>query len=75
MIFKLNAIVGTNYQYQRSDFQRSSGELLAPFIETVSGASASVTTGYGLDQFNLSGYFGQAYARLQESRFYHRCCT
>ena len=23
--FKLNAIAGTNYQYQRSDFQRSSG--------------------------------------------------
>ena len=58
--FKLNAIVGTNYQYQRSDFLRSSGELLAPFIETVSGASTAVTTGYGLDQFNLSGYFGQA---------------
>lgn len=58
--FKLNAIVGTNYQYQRADFQRSSGELLAPFIETVSGASASIATSYGLDQFNLSGYFAQA---------------
>jgi TonB-linked SusC/RagA family outer membrane protein len=57
--FKLNAIVGTNYQYQRADFQRSSGELLAPNIETVSGASTAIATGYGLDQFDLSGYFGQ----------------
>ena len=57
--FKLNAIVGTNYQYQRSDFQRSSGELLAPFIETVSGASTAIATNYALDQFDLFGYFGQ----------------
>lgn len=57
--FKINAIVGTNYQYQRADFQRSSGELLAPNIETVSGASTAIATGYGLDQFDLSGYFGQ----------------
>lgn len=56
---KLNAIVGTNYQYQRVDFQRSNGELLAPFIETVSGASTAISTGYGLDQFDLFGYFGQ----------------
>ena len=57
--FKLNAIAGTNYQYQRSDFQRSSGELLAPYIETVSGASTAIATGYALDQFDLFGYFGQ----------------
>jgi hypothetical protein len=57
--FKLNAIVGTNYQYQRADFQRSNGELLAPFIETVSGASTAIATNYALDQFDLSGYFGQ----------------
>jgi TonB-linked SusC/RagA family outer membrane protein len=57
--FKLNAIVGTNYQYQRSDFQRSSGELLAPYIETVSGASTAIATNYSLDQFDLFGYFGQ----------------
>lgn len=57
---KLNAVAGTNYQYQRADFQRSSGEGLAPFIETVSGAtSTTVTAGYGLDQFNLSGVFVQ----------------
>lgn len=57
--FKMNAIVGTSYQYQRADFQRSSGELLAPNIGTVSGASTAIATGYGLDQFDLSGYFGQ----------------
>ena len=57
--FKLNAIAGTNYQYQRSDFQRSSGELLAPYIETVSGASTAIATDYALDQFDLFGYFGQ----------------
>jgi TonB-linked SusC/RagA family outer membrane protein len=57
--FKLNAIAGTSYQYQRADFQRSSGELLAPYIETVSGASTTVATAYGLDRFDLSGYFGQ----------------
>ncbi len=56
---KLNAVAGTSYQYQRADYQRSSGELLAPYIETVSGASATIATGYGLDQFDLSGYFGQ----------------
>jgi TonB-linked SusC/RagA family outer membrane protein len=57
---KLNAIVGTNYQYQRTDFQQSSGQLLAPFIETVSGASSTIATGYGLDQFSVAGVFGQA---------------
>ncbi len=57
--FKLSAIVGTNYQYQRTDFQQSSGQLLAPFIETVSGAASTIATGYGLDQFSLNGYFAQ----------------
>jgi TonB-linked SusC/RagA family outer membrane protein len=58
--FKLNAIIGTNYQYQRSDFQSATGEGLAPFIETVSGAtSTTVRAGYGLDQYSLSGYFAQ----------------
>ena len=58
---KFNAVVGTNYQYQKADFSRASGENLAPFIETVSGASSTtVSAGYGLDQFSLSGIFGQA---------------
>ena len=59
--FKLALTAGYNYQYQKVDFSRSSGENLAPFIETVSGAaSTTVSAGYGLDQFNLSGVFGQA---------------
>lgn len=58
---KLNAIVGTNYQYQRSELQGSSGQGLAPYIETVSGAtSTTVVANYGLDQFNLGGVFAQA---------------
>jgi TonB-linked SusC/RagA family outer membrane protein len=58
---KLSVIGGTNYQYQKADFSRASGENLAPFIETVSGASSTtVSAGYGLDQFNLSGVFAQA---------------
>jgi TonB-linked SusC/RagA family outer membrane protein len=67
---KLNAIVGYNYQYQKSDFQRVSGESLAPFIETVSGAaSTTVLAGYGLDQFNLIGYFGQLTAGYKNLAF------
>jgi len=58
---KLNAIVGTNYQYQRSEFQQAQGQTLAPFITTISGASSTtVVANYGLDQFSLNGYFGQA---------------
>lgn len=58
---KMSVIGGTNYQYQKADFSRASGENLAPFIETVSGASSTtVSAGYGLDQFNLSGVFAQA---------------
>ena len=58
---KVNVIAGTNYQFQRADFQRTSGEGLAPFIETVSGAtSTTVTAGYALDRYSLNGYFGQA---------------
>ncbi len=59
--FKLNAVAGTNYQYRRSDFSRSSGENLIPFIETVNGAaSTTIGAGYGVGQFSLSGIFGQA---------------
>jgi len=58
--FKLNAIVGANYQYQRAEYQLATGQTLAPFIETVSGASTNITASYSLDQYNLRGYFGQA---------------
>ena len=58
---KMNLVAGGNYQYQQTDFTRASGEGLAPFIETVSGAaSTTVTAGYGLSRFVVSGVFGQA---------------
>lgn len=58
---KLNLIGGTSYQFLKSDFIRTSGENLAPFIETINGAaSTTVTSGFGLDRFYLFGYFGQA---------------
>jgi TonB-linked SusC/RagA family outer membrane protein len=57
----LTATAGLNYQFQRSDFTRASGQNLTPFIETVSGASSTtVTAGYGLDRFAVSGQFVQA---------------
>ncbi|GAB4027182.1 SusC/RagA family TonB-linked outer membrane protein [Spirosoma koreense] len=59
--FKLNAVAGYNYQYFRSDYSTSQGQNLAPFIETVRGASSTtVLADYSLDRFNLSGYFLQA---------------
>lgn len=58
---KMNLIAGGNYQSSKVEFARASGENLAPFIETVSGAaSTTVTAGFGVDQYNLSGFFGQA---------------
>jgi TonB-linked SusC/RagA family outer membrane protein len=58
---KLNLIAGTSYQSSKVEFSRASGENIAPFISTVSGASStSVTAGFASDQFNLSGIFGQA---------------
>ncbi len=57
---KLNAIAGMSYQYSRADFNRASGQNLAPFIETVSGAaSTTVGAGSGLDRFDLFGMFAQ----------------
>ncbi|MBA4850806.1 SusC/RagA family TonB-linked outer membrane protein [Emticicia sp. BO119] len=59
--FTMSLIAGGNYQSSKVEFARASGENLAPFIETVSGAaSTTVTAGFGLDQYNLSGVFGQA---------------
>lgn len=55
---KMNLLAGYSYQYGRSDFTRASGERLAPFIETLNGG-AVVTAGYGIDQYDLSGLFGQ----------------
>jgi TonB-linked SusC/RagA family outer membrane protein len=55
----LKLIGGTNYQYQRSDLSRSSGELLSPFIETVSGAATTVLGGYDINRSYLNGEFVQ----------------
>lgn len=67
---KLNLIAGGNYQSSKVEFTRSSGENLAPFIETVSGAaSTTVTSGFGLDEFNLSGIFGQATVGIKNLLF------
>jgi TonB-linked SusC/RagA family outer membrane protein len=56
---KLTLLAGFSYQFSRSDYTRASGENLAPFVESLSGG-AIVSAGYGLDRYNLSGYFGQA---------------
>lgn len=58
---KMTLLAGFNYQFNQQDFSRNEGQNLAPFIETVSGAaSTTFQLGYGLDRYNLSGYFGQA---------------
>ena len=57
---KLNLLAGYNFQYQQTEFSRGSGEGLAPFIETVSGTSTNIGAGFGVDRFDISGYFGQA---------------
>ena len=56
---KLNLLAGYSYQYGKSDFNRASGQNLAPFIESLNGGSI-ITAGSGLDQYFLSGIFGQA---------------
>ncbi|WP_084299587.1 SusC/RagA family TonB-linked outer membrane protein [Dyadobacter tibetensis] len=56
---KMNLMAGTSYQFSSSNLLRGSGETLAPFIETLNGGS-TVTAGYGLDRYNLSGQFAQA---------------
>jgi len=59
--FKLNLLAGYSYQLQRSDYTATQGQNLAPFITTVSGASSTtVTSAYNLNQFDLSGFYGQA---------------
>lgn len=65
---KLNALAGFSYQFSRTDFTRGSGENLAPFIESLSGGSA-ISAGYGLDRYNLSGYFGQASLAFKNMAF------
>ncbi|MCC3157542.1 SusC/RagA family TonB-linked outer membrane protein [Hymenobacter sp. 15J16-1T3B] len=58
--FKLSLLAGYSYQYSRQEITRTQGQNLAPFIATVSGASSTtVTAGYDLDQFDLSGAYVQ----------------
>ncbi|GAA4374653.1 SusC/RagA family TonB-linked outer membrane protein [Hymenobacter koreensis] len=59
--FKLTLLAGYSYQYLRGELVRTQGQSQAPFITTVSGsASNTVASVYELDQFDLSGIFGQA---------------
>ncbi len=57
--FKLNLTAGYNYQYSQQEYTTSQGQNLAPFIETISGATNTVIINYAPDRFNLSGYYGQ----------------
>ncbi len=50
---------GFNYQYSRSEALLASGETLLPNISTINGATTTLRSGYGLDQYSLSGYFLQ----------------
>ena len=58
---KLNLLAGYSYQFSQQDYNTAQGQNLAPFVETVSGASSTtITANYFLDRFDLSGYYGQA---------------
>lgn len=59
--FKVTLLAGYSYQYLRGELVRTQGQNLAPFITTVSGAASNtVASSADLDQFDLSGIFGQA---------------
>jgi len=58
---KVTVLAGYSYQYLRGELVRTQGQNQAPFISTVSGSgSTTVASSYGLEQFDLSGVFGQA---------------
>ena len=58
---KVTVLAGYSYQYLRGELVRTQGQNQAPFISTVSGSgSTTVASSYGLEQFDLSGIFGQA---------------
>lgn len=50
---------GFNYQYSKTSSLLASGETLLPNITTVNGATTTLRSSFGLDQFSLSGYFVQ----------------
>jgi TonB-linked SusC/RagA family outer membrane protein len=58
---RVTVIGGTSYQHSRSDLAGATGESLAPFIETVNGASSTtVKANSSIDRFNVSGVFLQS---------------
>ena len=58
---KLNLLAGYSYQFSQQDYATEQGQNLAPFVETVRGASSTtITADYNLDRYSLSGYYGQA---------------
>ena len=58
---KMTLTAGFNHQYTQTDISTNTGQNLAPFIETVSGAaSTTVTATYGLDRYAVIGQFFQA---------------
>ncbi len=60
---------GFNYQYSRNSSVLASGETLLPNIRTVNGATTTLRSAYGLDQFSLSGYFLQQTFGLSNQLF------
>jgi TonB-linked SusC/RagA family outer membrane protein len=66
----LNFIVGMNNQYYQNDVATSTGQSLAPFITTVSGAASTTVTGSnGLDRYSINGQFAQATFGYQNKAF------
>lgn len=68
---KLRSITtaGYNYQYSRTSSVLASGETLLPNISTINGATTTLRSSYGLDQFSLSGYFLQQTFGLNNQLF------
>jgi len=60
-VLTMTVIGGASYQFSRFDLSGSTGESLAPFIETVSGASSTtVKANSSIDRYNVSGVFLQS---------------
>jgi hypothetical protein len=67
---KMTLTAGFNHQFTQTDISTTTGQNLAPFIETVSGAAlTTVTATYGLDRYAVTGQFFQATFGLQNRAF------
>jgi TonB-linked SusC/RagA family outer membrane protein len=67
---KVSLLAGYSYQYSRQELTTTQGQNLAPFITTVNGAaSTTITSGYTLYQFDLSGIYAQATVGYQNLVF------